>query len=154
MFLRHHNRSPDCENYIRWLFLFCNQNIAIVWLGEAKGKVGWWGSEYWEGVWGVWRIWMVGCRGRGENMGGKCWSNEWCGKGEKGKGDTKSGRREKRLKQKWDVMLRTSMFMQPRGESWDIGRRRMFYWVKTSPLRVVRKARWGVNGRESRLVEW
>ena len=21
------------------------------------------------GVWGVWRIWMVGCRGRGANVG-------------------------------------------------------------------------------------
>ena len=41
MFLRHHNRSPDCESYIRLLFLFCNQNIAIVWSGgkSADGAV-------------------------------------------------------------------------------------------------------------------
>jgi len=40
MFFRHHNRSPGCENYIRWLFLFCNQNIAIVWLGGKSANGG------------------------------------------------------------------------------------------------------------------
>ena len=40
MFFRHHNRSPDCESYIRRLFLFCNQNIAIVWLGGKSADGG------------------------------------------------------------------------------------------------------------------
>ncbi len=126
MFFRHHNQSPDCESYIRWLFLFCNQNIAIVWLGRksADGVVNIGRASGVSGVYG----WS------GVEMVVKTWRQileQWvvCG-GREGKGDAKSSRREEWLAQKGGrVILRSYVTKHPCLSSRTVGIVPVWIWI-------------------------
>ena len=145
MFFRHHNQSPDCESYIRWLFLFCNQNIAIVWLGRksADGVVNIGRASGVSGVYG----WS------GVEMVVKTWRQileQWvvCG-GREGKGDAKSSRREEWLAQKGGrVILRSYVTKHPCLSSRTVGIVPVWIWIFRLRLMVTNE-KWRMERKKA-----